>query len=77
MAKKNKNKPSKNGTKAAARDATAPKPSRSSIYAAAAIAASSTSMRDTCVETMVMVAAVLVVADGYCGGSVVEGTLRH
>ena len=39
MAKKNKNKPSKNGTKAAARDATAPKPSRSSIYAAAAIAA--------------------------------------
>ena len=39
MAKKNKNKPSKNGTKAAARDATAPKPSRSSIYAAATIAA--------------------------------------
>ena len=39
MAKKNKNKPSKNGTKAATRDATAPKPSRSSIYAAAAIAA--------------------------------------
>mgnify|MGYP001384816524 CR=1 FL=1 len=39
MAKKNKNKPSKNGTKAAARDATAPKPSRSGIYAAAAIAA--------------------------------------
>ena len=39
MAKKSKNKPSKNGTKAAARDATAPKPSRSGIYAAAAIAA--------------------------------------
>jgi hypothetical protein len=39
MAKKNKNKPSKNGTKAAARDATAPKPSRSSIYAAACVAA--------------------------------------
>ena len=42
MAKKNKNKPKgKNGTKAAARDATAPKPSRSGIYAATSVHRSS------------------------------------